>query len=409
MQRIAIVAFACNPWKGSEEGVGWAWANCVARCFPNAMIDVFVSQHDYNDCLIHNVLENLTFRKVPKSRFDIDLRLTVWRAIESGVFKWLYHFAYSLWISRAAKQISVGCYDYVHLITYVGLAFPLQLDGKSARRLIWGPVGGALYSDISIFRYLGFASRLRMRLRNIYVKRAYRKDGVMAAIQNSVVIAAGPATQSNIASAFSCKPLLRPEVVMDFLGPPLNLCEIDVPKLEILWISPRATDLKGINLLSKIVEKLDGGRFRLNVAGGVSPKKFNALKKSNSELTIENWGWVSDQKKEHFFCRGHIVINTSLIDLTSTALVECVSRSKPVVCLDINEFQSVVINSFNGFRIKPNRKVSIPDEYISILDLYFFNRNELVLHSQNCEYVIKERFSSKQLERFIKGAYGTFD
>jgi hypothetical protein len=43
LMKVLISAYACNPFRGSEEGVGWGWVTAIARSH-----DVCVLTADYH-------------------------------------------------------------------------------------------------------------------------------------------------------------------------------------------------------------------------------------------------------------------------------------------------------------------------------------------------------------------------
>src|ERR1039458_10204998 len=106
--KILAIAYACNPTRGSESGVGWGWVNAIAEVH-----DVTVITADYNATEIDRHLRN---RKAPgygNPRFlYVRNRLWhyrpqgIWLKIEDSLAKPIVNLAYHDWQRRSEEHTS---------------------------------------------------------------------------------------------------------------------------------------------------------------------------------------------------------------------------------------------------------------------------------------------------------------
>lgn len=96
--KVLACAYACNPYRGSEEGVGWGWVNAIARNH-----DVWVLTAEYHKEDIERAIGDtktsegrLHFVFVPPQPWHY--RPTpAWIGIENSIVKPIMNLAYRFW------------------------------------------------------------------------------------------------------------------------------------------------------------------------------------------------------------------------------------------------------------------------------------------------------------------------
>ena len=136
--KILLSAYACEPKKGSEPGVGWSWATEYAKCN-----EVWVLTRDNNKNTIEKYMEenpeyqnkNLHFVYV-----GLPPKLTFWKKGRRGM-----RLFYMLWQRKAVKvaeELNKKInFDFVQHVTFVSYTQPIYMY-KLGIPLIWGPVSG---------------------------------------------------------------------------------------------------------------------------------------------------------------------------------------------------------------------------------------------------------------------------
>jgi hypothetical protein len=130
--KVLVASYACNPFKGSEEGVGWGWVKAISGYHDLYVITASYHRDDIQKALSEDtgLADRLHFFYVPHKRWHY--RPTRgWKFIENSVLKLIMNYAYRIW-QRDAYQLARELnrqyeFDLIHQITYVGFRFPGHL------------------------------------------------------------------------------------------------------------------------------------------------------------------------------------------------------------------------------------------------------------------------------------------
>ena len=133
--KILLSAYACEPNKGSEPGVGWNWALALAQ----RGYDVHVLTRSNNRRAIEEALApsnlQLTFHY-----YDLPQILRFWKHWPGGIY--LYYLLWQIGAYRVGKILhSTEQFSLVHHITFVSYRQPSFMGGLGIP-FIFGPVGG---------------------------------------------------------------------------------------------------------------------------------------------------------------------------------------------------------------------------------------------------------------------------
>lgn len=133
---VLLIAYACNPYHGSEPGVGWGWVTMLA---PTCRLTVLTAEFNRQDIerIVADDAEkwsNTVFVYVPHRPWHFRPS-GLWRIVEHSFLKPIMNLAYSVWqkdaFQCAAKLHERERFYLTHLLTYVGFRFPgrfYQLD-----------------------------------------------------------------------------------------------------------------------------------------------------------------------------------------------------------------------------------------------------------------------------------------
>jgi glycosyltransferase involved in cell wall biosynthesis len=350
--KILICAYACNPVKGSEEGVGWGWVKAISKYhelhvitaeFHRGDIEAVISQRPDN-------FENIHFHYVPHKSWYYSVNSKGWLFIEGSVFKPLMNYAYRFWQRDAfalAKELhKKHGFDLVHQLTYVGFRFPGHL-WKLDIPFVWGPIGGIENTPWRFLPSMGIYGGIYYLGRNI-INSLHRRflRGPKKAFKKA---------HGNIISATEG---IRKEIVHWYGEDSEVICEIgpppaivgDYPKRasgEILRLSWSGQHLPGkaLPLLLKALALLPAEmKWRLDILGeGPCTVGWKRLAGKLGMADRCTWhGWITRDAAIDIIHQSHICIITSLKDLTSTVLLEALSQGVPVICPDHCGFSDVI-------------------------------------------------------------------
>lgn len=158
MRRILVSAYACEPLKGSEQGVGWNWVLQMAK---TNYLHVITRSNNEEPIEIHlpsDVKENITFHYYDTSPLIKGLKNKA-----KGLY--LYYFFWQLGIIPLVKKIIVKHdINYTMHLTMGSIWMPTFLPFFKVP-FIWGPVGGGEGIPKSFLSSLPIKQRIVQNLR----------------------------------------------------------------------------------------------------------------------------------------------------------------------------------------------------------------------------------------------------
>lgn len=354
---ILVLAYACNPSQGSEEAVGWEWANAIAADYDITVLTAAFHANSIAAC--RDLPRSLRFRFVPHKPWHYSPR-GLWKRIESSPAKPIMHTAYAQWL-REAYHLAEGLldrerFDVVHQLTYVGFRFPGHL-WKLGLPFVWGPIGGMENVAWSLISELGGRGAAEFAARNVI--NTAQKRWLHSARQAARV--AGPgliAATSGIAREMNRYWGLDATVMCEVTPPDEQAAEPPQrargEPLRIAWAG-RHLPRKALPLLLKGLSRMSPGHdWQLEVYG--EGPMTGAWRAQAQRLGIgDRCTWLGSVPREQVvegMSRSHVFAISSLQDLTSTVLLEALSQGLPVVCPDHCGFSDVVTDEC-GVKIPP--------------------------------------------------------
>lgn len=184
---VLMCAYACRPEAGSEEGVGWAFAEAAGR-----VADVLLLTRTANAPWIEPALKRDPLLKITPVYVDLPSALAGRK--RPGRFERSYYLAWILLARRRVRALEKGRMISVgHHVTFASDYFPTPLSALAASvPLIWGPVGGAGNLPWRLWRWLGLSGSLKFLVRLIVTGSLRRIFGRPTARRAALTIAQHP-------------------------------------------------------------------------------------------------------------------------------------------------------------------------------------------------------------------------
>ena len=162
--KILICAYACNPFAGSEAGVGWGWSLIAARKHEVWVITDEIHRDDIERYFKGKPNQNLHFAYIKKTPF---FSLTEAHFRLMPLLAWRAYFCWQ----KDAWQMGMRLhdeirFDLVHNVTYVGFRAPGYWY-RSNIPFVWGPLGGLEQTNLKLAWALGFKCFLWFFCRNV--------------------------------------------------------------------------------------------------------------------------------------------------------------------------------------------------------------------------------------------------
>lgn len=333
--RVLVAAYACSPVRGSESGVGWGWVEAISRYHD---LWVLTGAHCKGEIEAElsrrpELRERLHFHYITRTQYKWAEKL--WPPAYLYTYKHQWQKTALEVASRLHEQIH---FDVVHQLTYVGFRVPgllWQLDAP----FVWGPIGGLEQTTWALMPALGLRGGLYFVSRNLInewdkkfsraAKLAFsRADGGIIAATTSIgkEIRRFYGYDSAIISEIGLPPVNRRTLTRRLQGTPLAL----------LWCGNHIPG-KALPFLLAALKKLPAQlNWKLTVLGdGPCSKQWQRLaRKSGLAHRCEWFGQVPRSTVLDKMQAAHVLVITSIYDLTSTVLVEALASGLPVICPD---------------------------------------------------------------------------
>ncbi|MDA1194539.1 MAG: glycosyltransferase family 4 protein [Planctomycetota bacterium] len=348
--RVLVSAYACNPYRGSEDAVGWGWLRAAAKnhdvhvitaAFQQEHVERWQAEHPDDD-------RNPTFHYVRPRRFHYGPSKS-WLRIESSFLKPLMNLAYAHWLrdaGRLAKSLDEQhAFALVHLVTYVGYRFP-GTYWSMRPPFVWGPIGGLENTAWRLLPSIGSFGAVYHAVRNI-INAAQKRmlPSARKAFQAArVVIAATAGIQRQIKKHYRVHAEVLCEVGLSGEIDTQSSTREPGEPLRLAWSGlhlPRKALLFLLHALAQVDKSL---AWELVVLGrGPCTADWKQIA---DDLGLEphiRWtGWIEREAALQEMRAAHVFVITSIEDLTSTVLIEALGHGLPVVCPDHCGFADVV-------------------------------------------------------------------
>lgn len=384
MLNVLINAYAVSPNWGSEQGMGWNWVVNLAKF---CRLDV-ITEGEWRDDIemALNSLpqrENITFHYLPVSP---EIRKMCWNQGD-----WRFYYYYRKWQQRAlacAREIIADHHiDVIHQLNMVGFREPGYLWKIKDIPFVWGPVGGMELMPITYLNGVGAKQRYFNILKNSINKFQYTHSSrVKAAISRAgVIISAVKGVQDVIRNIHHKESILINETGVE-IDPSVVKKQSDKDaSLKIIWVG-KFDFRKQLPLALRAVAALGKHDVELHICGAGSEAVVEEMKKIAEAVGIADqcfWhGNVPNAEVKRMMADSDLMLFTSIMEATSTVVLEAISVGLPVVCFNACGFGPIV-DDFAGITVElsdPNKSVR---DFADVLGRIYDDRTILDKISQD--------------------------
>lgn len=332
-KKIFLCAYACEPDKGSEPGVGWQTAVALSK-----LHDVWVLTRANNrDVIEAEIAEHPS----PGLNFIYhDLPSWARKLKYSLIGLHLYYYCWQLTaIGRARKEHQKTGFDVAHHLTFGRLRSP-SCAAFLGIPFLFGPVGGGDYVPPGFEKELGVKGRFYEWARHVTHALAgldpfLRKTVRSASMALGTTDAAVKALQKLGAPGVITRVSEAGLTIEDTVG--LNRLAQAAPEKPIRFMSVgRLIGLKGFSLgLRAFAQaKIPDSEYWF-IGDGPDRQRLEQLA---TELGVAGkvrfMGWCVRAKALEYMGNCHVLVHPSLHDSGGWVCLEAMAASKPVICLN---------------------------------------------------------------------------
>ena len=382
-----MLAYACEPHKGSEPEVGWQWALQMARFH-----DVTVLTRSNNRPVIERELELLRGRQ-PLPQFvyhDCSQHLLELKRRFKAIK--LY---YLLW-QRSARDIVTQLqethqFDLMHHVTFAGFRYPTAIWGHGVP-CIWGPIGGIESIPRSLLPWRHITSLAREMMRNL-------NNLVQATPFHALPKRAGVSTLILVTTTEMQRTFARlgfESVVMPTIGlkthelcfQPHRQCE---GALRLLFVGNIIT-LKGVDLALEALEQ-SGTNATLTLVGtgNYQAAAEHEVKRLGLGEQVKFLGRRPRDEVLRMYPDYDIFLFPSLHDTGGYAVIEAMFNELPVICLDCGG-PAVAVQAQCGTRVPLGKRAEVIGGLAAAIRWYDENRGAVLTQGKAAREVVLREY-----------------
>ncbi|MEU9656783.1 glycosyltransferase family 4 protein [Streptomyces chartreusis] len=341
--RIVLVAFTCDPTRGSEPGIGWGWAESLARRGHT----VEVLTHPEFDSV-----RNAERRVADLGAVGERIRLHVvpeppaprWTGLLPGPLSGMAAEVerYDRWQHHALAYARIQGLDRADLVHHVSYG---SLQGGSALRhlgppLVFGPVGGGQVAPHSHRRYLGSAYPQEALRTWLWVRCLSRRQSCRETLRAAAAVLATNRDTERRArdlSGTATRLMLADGIQESLIGEPAEVPTTrgDRPPT-VLWVGrlhPRKTPELAVRALAQLRREIPDARLVVLGDGPLRPSLEQLALRLGVGESVEFRGLLPREAVFAACDEADAFLMTSLRDSSSTQTLEAWARGLPVIHL----------------------------------------------------------------------------
>lgn len=347
--KVLVSAYACEPNKGSEPGVGWNWAKQIAK-----FAEVHVITRANNRNVIEDELKKTPISNLHFNYYDLPKWLSFWKKRTRGLY--LYYLLWQIGAYRVARRLHrVENFDLVHHITFGNLWLPTFMPFLSIP-FIWGPIGGGEQVPRAFRRDYPLRARVQEFLRDIIITSLKANPFFMLACQKAkAIVVRTNESLIKIPAQFRQKAYTMIETGINPFDSSVMSNKVNSNFLQVISVG-RLIHLKGFDLairsFAKAFKKNDNIRMVI-VGTGPDRKRLKKIcQKNDISQKIHFTGQLSHEQTIRYMSESSIFLFPSLKEGGAWVLYEAMITGLPVICLDIAGPAEIVTEEC-GIKIKP--------------------------------------------------------
>ena len=135
-----ISAYSVNPYKGSEDSIGWNWVLQYEKNYKEGDRIILLTKK-FNEKDTRRGLTEFNIQHVELVIVDVPNALN-WFREKHSAFHHMYYILWQHWAWLWVKHSGIR-FDVIHHVTMNDYRIPSELYKAKGAKVIWGPMGGA--------------------------------------------------------------------------------------------------------------------------------------------------------------------------------------------------------------------------------------------------------------------------
>ena len=140
MMNYLISAYSVNPYKGSEDSIGWNWVLQYEKNYKKGDRIILLTKK-FNEKDTRRGLKEFNIQHVELVIVDVPDALN-WFREKHSTFHHMYYILWQHWAWLWVKHSGIR-FDVIHHVTMNDYRIPSEMYKAKGAKVIWGPMGGA--------------------------------------------------------------------------------------------------------------------------------------------------------------------------------------------------------------------------------------------------------------------------
>ena len=327
-----ISAYSVNPYKGSEDSIGWNWVLQYEKNYKEGDRIILLTKK-FNEKDTRKGLKEFNIQHVELVIVDVPNALN-WFIEKHSAFHHMYYILWQHWAWLWVKHSGIH-FDVIHHVTMNDYRIPSEMYKAKGAKVIWGPMGGAQVTPKPLKVYE--KNRLTATFRefvnkscswNPFYKKALRSYYKIYCINNE--------TQKQISHIVGKDVPLMPELALrdDYKNLPILEKTNDI--LKIVFVG-RLIGKKGIAFLVDALSLMpDGMDWELLIFGDGDDRALieRQIEDSGIEKNVKLMGNRPLNQIAEAYQQADIFVLPSLRETSGNVLLEAMAYAVPIVAFD---------------------------------------------------------------------------
>ena len=362
---LFIMAYACEPGKGSEPGVGWNWAFVLSK-----YSNVTVMTRANNRANIEAAIGELRGHLPKFEYYDLPRWIMGLKRGSRGLY-W-YYVLWQIGAYFSAKRL-FRSRDFSHVLqlTFGSIWLP-QFAHRLGGKFIWGPLGGGERVPNGFARTLSKRAQFSHVLRFILIKSLRFNPFIIAPLAGAEkVLLRTHDSLSIIPHKYRAKCSVELETgvnqrLLDKFKPCRNSRKNTRPV--VLYVG-RLVGFKNVDTLLNAAKMAQdqGSSFDLRLVGD-GPER-EGLEKSAKDLDLQNVTFVGNVTQSQVIQElksADIFAFPSLREAGTWSLIEAMASGCPAICIDTSGMSDIA-DKESAIMIRPTTPAQVTKDFASAL------------------------------------------
>lgn len=348
--RILLLAYACEPNRGSEPGVGWKWATNLAN---DKTKEVHVLTRSNNKDVIESYWKGSCPSNLFFHYYDLQ-KIWIW-AKHHGLPVNVY---YACWLQGSCR-FAVNLHKRYHFDMAHHITFGVFRDASTLYKLnipyVIGPVGGGEMTPPQLLQIYTKKEILKERIRSFANIISFFNPWLIKSFNNASLILTKTKDTKDLLKKWESKTVVNLEIgINDTINENITNCN------DTYLFVGRFTYWKGVKLVLlayKSYAKKHPESKLIFIGKGEMDKDIKSFSTMNGlTKNISIIPWIKQDELRKYYSTSRAMIFPSLHDSSGNVVLEALSLGLPVICLDCGGPASVLGDNLKELTVETKDK-----------------------------------------------------